>query len=243
LAEGVAQITAAVIGVMLMRRLSYQIARPRYRDVKYVVLMTAGVFVSRLAVASYQSSGVLLLGLFSTPSLVAVYALAEQIYRVMQQLSVPVVQALYPYMAKEKNLLLLAKVAMYSATLACVGATAAYFALPVLLPIFFEANWDAVIPVFNVFALAIVVNIIAIMLGYPLAAALGSLKVANSSVVYGAVLYVALAATLMQTGHLTPVNLAWLMVFAEFYVLFHRGLILLPAAYRLQKSRNEKRNY
>jgi len=86
-----------------------------------------------------------------------------------------------------------------------------------------------------------VVNIMAVMSGYPLAAALGSLKVANSSVVYGALIYIALACLLLLAGQATPASFAWLMIIAEFYVLFHRGLVLWPAAYRLQMSRNQKR--
>lgn len=240
-ADGVAQVAAAAIGVALIYRLGYRIAQPRLRDLRYVVSMTSGVFVSRLAVAVYQSSGVFLLGLFYSTTLVAVYSLAEQFYRVMQQVFVPVVLAMYPYMAREKNFMLLGKVAAVSMALAGTGAIAAYFAVPILLPVFFDASWSAVVPVFNVFALALVVNVMAVMSGYPLAAALGCLKVANSSVVYGALIYIALACLLLLTGQATPASFAWLMIIAEFYVLFHRGLILWPAAYRLQMSRNQER--
>jgi polysaccharide transporter, PST family len=242
-ADGAAQIAAMVIGIGLIYRLGYRIAWPRWRDIQYTLAITRGVFVSRLAVAAYQTSGVFLLGLFSTPTVVAVYSLAEQFYRVMQQILVPVVLALYPYMAKEKNLTLLAKVAVGSTALSAAGAVAAYFAVPILLPAFFDASWSAVIPVFNVFALAITVNIMAVMSGYPLAAALGCLRVANSSVVYGALVYILLACALVLADQATPANFAWLMIIAEFYVLFHRGLALWPKAYRLQMSRNQLRGH
>lgn len=233
-ADGVAQLAATILGLGLLYRLGYVIALPRYRDVTYAIKMTAGVFASRTAVSAYQASGVLLLGLFGAPAAVAVYSLADQFYRAIQQMFAPVILAVYPYMAREKNVRLLAKMAMVIGAIAAVCAFLGYLSLPVLLSLFLDANWDAVIPVFDVLVLAITVNVVSALSGYPLAAALGNLKVANTSVVYGGLLYVVLALVLVLRDRATPVGFAWLLLIAEIYVLLHRVIQLWPQAYRLE---------
>jgi PST family polysaccharide transporter len=193
--------------------------------------MTFGFLISRLAGTAYMSSGVLILGLFSTPAAVAAYSLAEQCYRAMTSAFNPIVQALYPHMAKEKNLLLLGKVTMGCAMLAVFGAVLGYILAPHLIPLVFGKSWDGVIPVLNVFFMAITVDVLNALSGYPLGAALGNLKVANRTAVYGAIVYLLVAGVLLILRWDTPVAFAWLTIVSLAYVLAHRAFVLGPAIY------------
>ena len=231
-ADGIAQLTAATIALVLLHRVGYHIAAPRWRDVKYALRMTPGFFVSRLSATVYLSSGVFLLGLFSTPAAVALYALAEQIYRGIQSVFAPIVQAIYPYMAKEKDLVLLGKVTLGILGVAVAGAVVGYLVTPYVIPWLFGTAFDGAIPVVNVFLLAITIHVLTVMSGYPLAAALGRLDVANRSVVYGSVIYILGAVGLLAADRASPIAYAWLMIGAESYVLVHRALALWPDAYR-----------
>jgi O-antigen/teichoic acid export membrane protein len=239
IADGIAQLTAATIALVLLYRVGYHIAAPRSRDVKYVIRMTSGFFVSRLSATVYLSSGVFLLGLFSTPAAAALYALSEQIYRAIQSVFAPIVQAIYPYMAKEKDLALLGKVTLGIFGVAVAGAIVGYLVTPYVIPWLFGTAWDGIIPVVNVFLLAITIHVLTVMSGYPLAAALGRLDVANRSVVYGSVIYILGAVGLLATDRASPIAYAWLMIGAESYVLLHRALALWPEVYRfLLQPRN-----
>lgn len=231
-ADGIAQLTAATIALVLLHRVGYHIAAPRWRDVKYALRMTHGFFVSRLSATVYLSSGVFLLGLFSTPAAVALYALAEQIYRGIQSVFAPIVQAIYPYMAKEKDLVLLGKVTLGILGVAVAGAVVGYLVTPYVIPWLFGTAFDGAIPVVNVFLLAITIHVLTVMSGYPLAAALGRLDVANRSVVYGSVIYILGVVGLLAADRASPIAYAWLMIGAESYVLVHRALALWPDAYR-----------
>jgi hypothetical protein len=72
----------------------------------------------------------------------------------------------------------------------------------------------------------------AMISSYPLAAALGRRDVANSSAVFGAILYVVLAGALLIWKAATPIALAWLMVISDAYVLLHCSVLLWPAPCR-----------
>lgn len=231
IANGVAQVVAMLVAIRLMYQLGYQVRWPSVRDVKYALRITKGFFASRVCVATYTNGGVMVLGLAATPAVVAIYSVAEQLYRVMQTVFSPVSQAMYPYMAKEKNYSLLAKVAGGSAVVALIGAIVGFFSAPHLVPLVFGSSWDGSTAVFNYFLIAINVNVLAVMSGYPLAAALNNLKVANTSVVYGSVIYFLGVSAVLLVGQVTPIALVIVLLVAEFYVLVHRAIVLWPMAY------------
>ncbi len=235
-ANGVAQISAMAIGIYLIFRVGHRIAIPRSRDVYYAMKVTSGFYISRISVITYSGSGVVLLGLFATPSAVAVYSLAEQLYKVMQNVFVPINQAIYPYMAKERNFTLFRRLATGCVIIAAFGALCGYFAAPYLISLVFGTGWEASEKVFNFFLIAIVVNVMAVMSGYPLAAAVGNLRVANSSVAYGSIIYLVCAGFLVLFNEATPIMFALIMIVAESYVLVHRAVALWPIAYKLERT-------
>lgn len=238
--NGVSQMTAVAIALYLTYKLGYAIRLPRKRDLKYAVKLTRPFFYSRISVATYLSSATVILGAVSTPAAVAIYSVAEQLYKVMQGVFGPVIQATYPYMAKERNLVLLLKIAIGCISIAIVGAVTGYFVAPYLIDLLLKEEWLRSVPVLNIFFIAIVVSVSAVIAGYPLAAAVNNLQPANTSVTGGSILYLALLALLLLLGLLTPVNLAIIMVISEFYVLVHRAIALLPSA--LKQHALKKRN-
>ena len=236
-ANGLAQVSALLISFYFMYRLGYHIALPRQRDIFYTVKVTSGFFMSRLSVTAYMNSGVVLLGLFSTPLAVATYSLAEQLYKALQSVFAPIVQAVYPYMAIEKNISLFFKIAMGCVAIAFTGAVFGYFLAPRVIPFFLGAEWGSSIPILNIFFVALTVHVMAVMSGYPLAVAIDRVDVANLSVVYGSLIYILCTSILISLGRATPSTFAILMIVSEFFVLVYRGIMLWPAAYRIERSK------
>jgi hypothetical protein len=113
-----------------------------------------------------------------------------------------------------------------------MGGIVGFFLAPVLIPRVLGAKWTASISVLNVFFVAITVHVAAMMSGYPLAAALGRLDVANRSVVYGALIYLALASLSVVFHAASASMFAWLLVVSEAYVLAHCAIAMWPAAHR-----------
>lgn len=236
-ADGIAQVAAGVTGLVLMRRAGYRIARPAWGAMREALRLTRGFFWSRLAATAQGSAGVILLGLAAAPATVALYALADQLYRAMHAVFAPVTHALYPYMVRERDLRLLARVTIGCVAVAAAGAVLGHFVAQPLVPLVLGADWRPALPVLDVFLVAIVIHAAALMVGYPLAAAVDRLDVANRAVVVGAAVQLALAGVLLTTGRATPTGFAWLLALAELYVVVHCTAVLMPEAYRRRVTR------
>ena len=133
-------------------------------------------------------------------------------------------------MSKEKDIKLMIKLIYGCVLLVFVGAIFGYLVSPSLLGFFFDESWKSSLSVLNIFFVAVVIHAAAVMAGYPLAASVGRLDVANSSVITGALIYSVGITGLLLAGKITPIMLACLMIISEVGVLTHRAWILLPLA-------------
>jgi PST family polysaccharide transporter len=235
-ADGISQLAATAIGLYLLYRVGYFISLPKYRDVKYAANLTRGFFISRLAVSLYASGGVLLLGMFGTPAATAVYSVAERFYQAMQQVFSPIIQAIYPYMARERNIILLVKVTAGCFILALLVGLVLVTVGPYLILWWLGSGWSATTNVIDVFAAAIVFNVFLSMSGYPLSSILGTMRTANLSVVYGALFYILCVGLLIASGYVTALAFAWALFLTELSVLAYRAIVLWPKAYRLARQ-------
>lgn len=229
-ANGIAQLAAAAVGIYLLHRVGFRVLVPRLRELRYAWRRTRGFLWSRTAATLQANSGVLLLGLAAAPATVALYSLAEQLYRAMHAVFAPITHALYPYMAQKRDLRLLARVTMGCVMVAVLGSVIGHLIAPLMLPPLLGEEWRPALAVLDVFFVAIVVHAAVLMAGYPLAAALGRLDVANRAVLIATALHLAMASLLLAVRAATPVAFAWLLVASEALLLSYTAWILLPVA-------------
>ena len=62
-------------------------------------------FLSRFSVSIYTSANAFILGLFTNNIMVGYYAIAEKLYLALQGIYNPIVNTVYPYLSKTKNIL------------------------------------------------------------------------------------------------------------------------------------------
>jgi polysaccharide transporter, PST family len=230
LLSGLAYGVGVCMSIAMIYRLGYKITIPNKKRLLYCVNFSRNFFVSRVAVMVYMNSSVLILGLVANSSIVAIYSIAEQLYKAMQSAISPLSAAVYPFMSKEKDIRLMIKLIYYCVFFVILGAIFGYFVSPFLISYFFDESWASSLSLLNVFFIAIVFHAGAVMTGYPLAAALGRIDVANSSVVVGAFIYCIGIIMLFEFGEITPLMLAALMIVSEISVLAQRTFTLMPLA-------------
>lgn len=230
------QFAVLLISVFYMYKLGYRVSKPSFRFLFYSFKFTQHFFASRLAVAAYMNGGVVILGLAASPAVVAIYSMAEQFYKAMQSALAPAAIASYPYMSKERDSSLIFWLIGVVVSISIVGSIFGYFMAPLILRFLFEESWLEAIPVLNIFFIAIIIHASAIMMGYPMAAIVNRLDVANLSVIIGAIVYGALLIICLVMNLITPIYLAVMMVISETIVVLYRGVILIPLVVKMNYS-------
>ncbi len=226
--NGVAQIAAALIGIYMMWKLGWRWKFPNLRFFKITIKFSSQFFYSRLAVSLFTSAGTISLGLFSTSTQVAYYSVSEQIYKGIQSLVQPINQALYPYMVKSKDIVLIRKI-LILAVLGCIVSLIAGFLWGDWMLIFISGEeFRVAANVLQIFFITTLFNIPSILLGFPLLGAFGKVDLANKSVIYGGLLQILLLVVFISFTEVSAIIIAITVAITECFVFLLRLVWAYP---------------
>lgn len=192
--------------------------------ISYALNFTNSFFISRLSLAFNANGAILIIGSFISPTVVAVYSLGDQIYRVLQTLVSSITLALYPYMSNKKNIKLMKRISLIFCLSLVVFSICIYFIIPFILSIIIDEGLNFLIPVINVFILIFFINSVSAIFGYPFYAAIGRLDVVNRSLLVGSLFYLAILIYLVYFDLNDPLIYTFALLVSELYILCYRLL-------------------
>lgn len=193
LLQSLGLITAGIISLHIIRtKFNVKFHIPPFEDIKETFKDSTQFFLSRASVSIYTSSNSFFLGLFAGNSAVGYYSAAEKLYIAAQGLYSPLVQVTYPYMAKTKNKGFHRKILKYTLILNTLLCIMIIILAPVIVKIIFGAAYMPSVWVLRFLAIALIIVIPSILLGYPYLAVLGQQKYANGSVIVGSLVHLAM---------------------------------------------------
>lgn len=188
--------------------------------IKFYFKDSSHFFLSRVSVSIYTSANAFVLGLFTNNTVVGYYSIAEKLYIAMQSLYGPITQALYPYVAKEKNIKLFKKIFYGVVGLNILGVVFLYFFGEYIFTFLFtqEIGIES-INIFNIFLIANLIVVPSILIGYPFLGALGFSNYANKSVINGSIVHLLGLTILILMDNITIYNVAFMIIITELLVL------------------------
>lgn len=184
----IAQVVGFLASLYFMRIEGYKVALPSITSIKQEFKDGAQFFWSRLAVSLYTSVSTLIVGSNSAAQ-VAQFAVCEQIYKAGQNITSPINNAMFPYMAKHRNWSVFYKVLMVTSVLIATGCLVLSCFAESILGLLFGDEYRAAAPILLVFLCTTVVNYLGVTFGYSAFSALGKIEVANISVIVGALFH------------------------------------------------------
>jgi PST family polysaccharide transporter len=218
----ISQIFIALIAIFYLSKNGYKIILVTSEEVIVAIKSAIPFFWSRLAVSGYTAGGAIFLGHFSSARNVAMYSVAEVLYRGAQGLLSPFAQVMYPYTVRTKNFEMLIKVTKFATLAAVFGALfTIIYSKEIISTIFGEQYIDSIYIV-NIFMIAVVINTASVMMGYPALGALNKSNLANKSVIIAGILQIGFLSTLYLFGIFKPSFVAMSVLFSEGIVLFLR---------------------
>ncbi len=195
----------------------------KYNTLKIYFKDSSQFFLSRVSVTIYTSVNAFVLGLLTNTTMVGYYSVSEKLYQALQGLYGPIVQTLYPYVAKERNVKLFKKLFLFIVMLNILGVCFLYLADQYIFNLLFTKSIGyQSIQVFHILLIAILIVVPSILLGYPFLGALGFSKYANLSVIYGSLFHLIGLGLLITIGNVTIYSVSFLVVLTELIVLSTR---------------------
>ncbi len=222
LAWSIAQGIGSIIAVVFIYREGYAVLCPTVASIIRVLKNAGKFFGSRIAVAVYTSANTLLLGLVSTSTHVAIYGACNQLYSAGQQVTLPINQALYPYMVKQKDWRLFLRLVSIVGVSMIIGVIFISFWLDSILQLIYGDEFSDATSVMAVFLVILIVNYFGSVFGYPVFGALGDNSFANYSVMLGAIFHIIIIGLLYATSNVTAISVAYATLVTESVVMFIR---------------------
>ncbi len=200
-----------------------RIAQVSWAEIKKAFANSLSYFLSRAAVSLYTTCCGIYLGVFSSPGQVAIYNVAEQLYRAGTQVFAPVSQAVYPYMIRTKNFKFYYKIITLTVLVALCGALFGWFLGDSIITLIFGAQYKAASDILKIFMITIVFSTAGVMFGYPLLVPLGKAKLANQSVYFAGIVQVlGLVYIFVTSTNITASSVAISVLLCELTVLLLR---------------------
>jgi PST family polysaccharide transporter len=230
--NGVSHILAAVLGLVIMVRMGYSMVWPGWSVIRTVFKDSTPFFWARAAVSAYTAGGTVFLGLVSTPVQAGLYAAAEQLYRAAVMMIAPLHQALYPYMARTRDVRLFGRILLVATLAAALGLVVGIAIGPWVVHLIYGPEFHDAYPVLVVFMAVFAIVIPSALLGYPFLAALGNATAANRSVMLGGAVQIVFLLACYVAGWTQATETVFTVLAVEIVVITYRIL----AARRLIKN-------
>ncbi|UCG60515.1 MAG: oligosaccharide flippase family protein [Candidatus Zixiibacteriota bacterium] len=211
---------------IVFRRFKVKPILPRMPQLIGQLRQSGQFFLSRVSVSLYTSSNTFILGLLVGNTAAGYYAAAEQLYKGMQGVFVPLANALYPFVSKERNIALFRKIYVGAMSAASVIAAIAFAFSGPITSLIFGAGFEPAADLLRLFALLILINVASVLIGYPFLAALDHSRYANFSVVAGSICHV-----LLLLIAIPFINIYWVAIIT----IITESIVLAIRAYGVRK--------
>ena len=179
-------------------------------------------FLSRVSVSLYTTSNAFFLGLVTSNIMVGYYAVAEKLYMVIRQLYQPIVQVIYPYMSKSKNVKFFKKLYPIIISLNFIGVYVLWVYAPEIIFMVTNDTFLETVKVFRILLIVACVVVPSVLIGYPFLAALGYKNEANYSTIIGSLFHVISLTVLFFCNSIDIYSIVYLLIITELIVLIYR---------------------
>ena len=222
-------ITSGLIGFIFAIKIAkIKLYLPKWNSIKKQLKYSSEFFLSRASVTLFTSTNTFFLGLISNNTTVAYYVAADKIYFGLKVLITPVANALYPFVAKYKDLVTFKKVHLLSLVANIVTCTIVFVFAKEIIMTFYGTDLIESYKILRIFCFGMFISWNTVILSYPLLGALGYTKEVNGSVIFASLSHVTGLIVLYLFSRLSVYSMSYLVLFTE-------GIILTLIIYFIYK--------
>ncbi len=220
---------SAILFVAMIIKFKLRFLFVSFEDIYRVCKGASVYFISRLSNEGLSNTVSFLLGIKLGPDSLSIFYSAERFYRAGLLMLTPITQSLYPYMTRVKNIKFFTVIFGAIILAASLGISMSFIFIDQILILLFDSLAGQISEVYKIFMLALWLGAIGTLLGFPFLGALGHIREANVSIVYGAFMgLVILLVVYLFSDH---------VVFFVFPLIGFEAVTLFFRAYFIRKNR------
>ncbi|MDA8613504.1 oligosaccharide flippase family protein [Gammaproteobacteria bacterium] len=219
---GFSNLVSVCVAIRLIYVNGYSVTLPTIHFARNALKNSSTFFLSRAALAIYTEFNTFLVGAFAGIQQAAFYGASEKLFLASKSISAPIVQALYPYMAKNSDSKLMFKICFYVGGLLLLVCGIVFVWANEVMTIIFGSEFKSAGTILQIFLAITVVNFFSQIFGYPAFAGIGRIDVANYTIIFGAGVQIFLLSLLFINNSITGVNIVLVTLISEIFVLISR---------------------
>ncbi|MFJ5453735.1 oligosaccharide flippase family protein [Pectobacterium jejuense] len=204
-------------------------------DIMNILKNAMGFYAPRMMVAMYTQASVFIVSRVAGTSEAAVYAVADQFYKLGQMAIAAVTQAFYPFMVLRKEVRFLFITTSAILSVAIITCALLWGWVDEVIYWYVGEGFGSAVILVKIFMITCLFVIPSSFLGFPLLGSLGFHKIANQTLMIGASLYSVGLAILYSIGHVTALYIALLTFSSELAVFILRAY----KSYMILKKSNQ----
>ncbi|MBQ2871929.1 oligosaccharide flippase family protein [bacterium] len=213
-------LVAGIIGLgFAIREFKIKLYVPKWNSLKKQFKYSSEFFLSRVSLSMYSNTNTFCLGLIGSNVMVGYYVAAEKIYQAIAGLQTPLSGAMYPFVAKNKDIKTYKKwfkVAVIMNLFICLFV---YIFAKLIISAFYGIDMTEAYKVLRIFCVIALITFPSILLGYPLLGALGHAREANGSVIIGSIIHIIGLIMLYALNKMNIYTIACMVFITESVVL------------------------
>lgn len=223
LLNSVGYIVSGIIGVYLsfkMFKIRFEI--PNSKIIFSYFKESVQYFTSRVSVSVYTTTNSIVIGFLFGNTAVGYYSIAEKIINIINVGVSIIIDTIYPYMARSKDLKLFKNIFGAVLFLSAIGCEIIFiFSDEVILMIFKQEYLISSI-ILKIMLIATFISIPSMLLGYPLLAAFGHVKYANYSVIIASIVHMVVLLITIFIPNMNMYMITAILILTQLLVLVIR---------------------
>lgn len=195
---------------------------PKKDEIINTIKYSSQFFLTKVAIALYRQTNAFVLGLVVSTTAVAYYTSADKIFWAIFALYSTFINALFPYMSKNKDIAFFKKILKYLIIIAIAFSLFLLITSKYLILIFFSEKMLPSVEILRIFALTIGFYVFVDLLGYPLLGAFGYVKDTNACYIIGGIYNLIGLICLYLLNNITIYTVAILVSSTYIIMFMHR---------------------
>ncbi len=221
--NSISYIVAGIVSLIFIRKIfNIKYTLPTLKKLILTIQYSSQFFLTKIGIALYRQTNAFILGIVASTAFVAFYVAADKIFWAILSLYFTFINALFPYMTKNKDIIFFKKMLKYLIIFASLASLCLFFASKYLILIFYSNKYLEAIRILQIFSLSFVFYVFVDTLGMPLLGAFGYIKETNQGYILGGIYNIIGLAILYLLNNITIYSVA-ILVSSTYLVMFiHR---------------------